>query len=169
MTLPALAASGAVNVGANMLTDKAGKTDDGDLYSILCSIDERLAHLCALNTRQRELTPYVAELYSSFTAGVLDPGQIEFRPASNFNVQRIILTSSVPCLVVLQMSESRTAGPLIDLPCYAPLELPYHINGGERLRLGLVGNTTVLVHGFVVGYMEANRLGLPMHSDESGG
>lgn len=155
----AVAAGGVMNVGANLLTDGASGSDD-KVYDTLCQISRDLQALRTYSDRERDRTPYIAELIANFTAGVLDTATlVVFNPASSFNIDKILLTVDTACELVLQMG---TRGPAILVNPAAspsPVPLPYHLNGGQTFQIGLIGATTVKVRAFVVGWYEQNRLG----------
>jgi hypothetical protein len=156
-----LAAGGALNVGANLATDNLGNGDDEDrYYAKLCQISQRLGSLMQYSDRERQRTAYIAELVANFAAGVLDTTTyVPFNPPSSLSVDHFVFSVDTACELVLQMG---TRGPSILLnPASSParVDLPYHMNGGAVLNLSVIGATTVKVRGFVVCYLENNRLG----------
>ena len=144
-------------LGAGALARDAMDKSEEDIYDVLCRIRDDIRAIKEYNERQREQTPYIAELYSSFVGSAIQPGKIIFTPASSFSIKHIYIFSQNNADMTLKMG---TRGPIIFVGLQQRLDLPYHLNGGQDMSLELGPATTDAVfRALVVGYYEHNRVG----------
>ena len=155
MSLPGLAVGLSTSLAANEVN---GAGDSTDVIDLLQSIDKRLEALQAYAQRERERTPFIIEIGVTLTAGARSLAQ-DFNPPSSYNNEWLILTTSANAAIKLLMG---TRGPTLNLSATFPnvLPLPYHFNGGTQVSIVDAGGAaTATISGFLVGWLEQNRMG----------
>ena len=146
---------------AQVVGTKIVEPDDHDIYDRLCDIANSLKAITTYNDRERQQSPYIAELMCQFNAGATVAGtRVDFLPHSSFLVETIILQATVnPTTLELRMG---TRGPqfIVAGGGTPPLPLKYHLNAGQSVSIqDPTGAATVIVRGFLIGWYEHNRLG----------